>query len=567
MGAHARDRANFSVKRCRACRPQPGSGRADSGMHPVSGRSLERRAAWLGLGALTIAAVLVFWVFDALPFQDLPAHAGLIALRHRYRASPFEQRFFIVAPHLGPYSLFRFLGEVLVVPLGPIGAIRAIATLPVVATPLALLWARRQLHGDRSPTVGYFGLALGFGFMTLLGFASYLLGVAALIVALTIWLELMASVDSEEPAASRWEIGSAAAAPALFLAHGHAFILFVALAGVSTLATGHRRRRLIRLRALAPALLLAAWVSWRERASAIPAGSVALPHPPIVAHFQGILDKLSLLITPTLLTRTGLDASVGVLVWAVVVAAVFATARSRGARTTPYSAPDDRSRVHATALLACVGTLAVAFSILPHSIGWFGFVDGRLVPLLLLVGLMAVRRHALGTLLGPTFDRGAPMAAGAMVTIALVASQRFQGEATGWKEVLGAVPANARLLNLPVDPNSQVFTAHPFVHYDKLVLADRPALVSDVWFHQGSGIYPTADNPSLLLPDTYSESDLRFVDWPAYRLADWDYVLLRTRPSAPEPEVPPALTLIVHRGGWWLFRSTPPSPTRVRALA
>jgi hypothetical protein len=249
---------------------------------------------------------------------------------------------------------------------------------------------------------------------------------------------------------------------------------------------------------------------------------------------------------------------VGVLVWAVVVAAAIATARSRDARTTPYSAPDHRSRVHATALLACVGTLAVAFSILPHSIGWFGFVDGRLVPVVLLVGLMAVRRPALGSVLGPTFDRSAPLAAGAMVTIALVASQRFQGEAAGWKEVLGAVPANARLLNLPVDPNSEVFTAHPFVHYDKLVLADRPALVSDVWFHQGSGIYPTPDNPSLLLPGTYSESDLRFVDWPAYRLADWDYVLLRTRPSAPEPQVPPALTLTVHRGGWWLFRSTPP---------
>ena len=81
-----------------------------------------------------------------------------------------------------------------------------------------------------------------------------------------------------------------------------------------------------------------------------------------------------------------------------------------------------------------------------------------------------------------------------------------------------------------------MFTAHPFVHYDKLVLADRPVVVSDVWFHQGSGIYPTADNPALRLPDTYSESDLRSIDWPAYRLADWDYVLIRTRPAASEPQ-------------------------------
>jgi hypothetical protein len=510
---------------------------------------------------LTIAAVLVFWLFDALPFQDLPAHAGLIALRHRYAASAFEQHFFVVAPHLGPYSLFRFLGETLVVPLGPIGAIRAIATLPIVATPLALLWARRRLHGDRSLTVAYFGLALGFGFMTLLGFASYLLGVAVLIVALTIWLELMVAADGATPSARPWEMASVGVTPCVLLAHGDAFVIFLGLAGVSTVATGNRWRRLVRLRALVPALGLAAWISWRERASAIPAGSVALPRAPSSAHFQGVLDKLSLLVTPTLLTRTGLDAAIGVFVWLVIGAAVIATARSlRDPQEGEHDerGHDDPSRAHATALLACVVVLWAAFLILPNSIGWFGFVDGRLVPLLLLLGLMALRRPALGRVLAATFERGAPIAGSAMVAIALVASQRFQGEAAGWREVLGAVPANARLLNLPIDPNSLVFTAHPFVHYDKLVLADRPALVSDVWFHQGSGIYPTADNPSLLLPDTYSESDLRFVDWPAYRLPDWDYVLLRTRPSAPEPQVPPALTLIVHRGGWWLFRSTPP---------
>ena len=98
----------------------------------MAGPALLKRAnaPWVGLVALLAAGVLVFWLFDALPFQDLPAHAGLIALRHRYPGSPFEQHFFVVAPHLGPYSLFRFLGEMFVVPLGPIGAIRAIATLP-----------------------------------------------------------------------------------------------------------------------------------------------------------------------------------------------------------------------------------------------------------------------------------------------------------------------------------------------------------------------------------------------------------------------------------------------------
>jgi hypothetical protein len=511
-----------------------------------------------------IAGVLVFWLFDSLPFQDLPAHGGLIALRHRLATSPFEQAFYVLAPHLGPYSLFRFLGDVLVVPLGPLGAIRAIASLPVVATPFALLWARRALHGERSPTVPYYGVALGFGFMTVLGFASYLLGVAALLVGLTAWLKLIALADRDDETAAamtwRWEFAVAIAAPCIFLAHGLAFVIFLGLAGVSALATGRRLHRLLRLRALGPAAALAAWVAWGERASVVPAGSVPVPHAALVPHFQGVWDKLSLLLTPTLVTRTGLDAAVGVLVWLVTGAAVVLTVWSLrespdpGVPASESGGTDEtESRAHSRALLACAAALAIAFAALPHSIGWFGFVDGRLVPLILLTGLLAVRRPALGRVVGAAFDRGAPVAAWAMVAITVGASYLFQAEAAGWKEVFRHVPPNSRVLNLPLDPDSAWFTAHPFVHYDKLIVASRPTLVSDVWFHQGTGIYPTAENPVLRLPNTYSESDLRVIDWPSYRLQDWDYVLVRTRPESPSPKVPGRLTLATHSGGWWLF--------------
>jgi hypothetical protein len=540
----------------------------DDGASVAGRRSPRARWAlvsWLGAGALTIAALSVFWAFDALPFQDLPAHAGLIAMRHRFGDSPYEQRFFVLAPHLGAYSLFRFLGELFVVPLGPVGAVRAIAAFPLVATPLALVWARRQLHGDRSPAAAYFGLALGFGFMTLLGLASYLMGVAALIVALAVWLELMVEADSPGPSASRWEIAAMVVAPVVLLTHGYAFIVFLGLAGVSAMATGERRRRLMRVRALAPAVAFAIWMAWRDRASALPAGSVAPQRAAFALHFQGVADKLSLALTPTLITRTGVDVVVGLSIWGVIAAAVVATARSL--RSPSPAAACERGRAHAKALLACLAALMAAFLILPHAIGWFGFVDGRLVPLLLMIGLLAVRRPALGRALETALDACAPAAALAMVAIALVASQRFQAEAAGWRDVLGAVPPKTRLLNLPIDPNSEVFTAHPFVHYDKLVLADRPVVVSDVWLHQGSALYPTAENPALRLPDTYSESDLRVIDWPSYRLSDWDYVLIRTRPLAQAPAVPPALALAAHRGGWWLFRNTTSAPYEPRPRA
>jgi hypothetical protein len=513
-------------------------------------------APWVGVWVLTIAGALVFWLFEALPFQDLPAHAGFIALRHRLAASPFEQRFFVLAPHIGPYSLFRALGDVATTVVGPVGAVRVMATLPVLATPAALVWARRRLHGDRSPTAAYFGLALSFGYMTLLGFASYLLGVAALIVGLTLWLDLLCAVDARSPQAARREALVAAFSPLLFVAHGHAFVLFLAMASVSALSAGRIWPRLVRLRALAPAVGLAAWAAWTDRASALPPGSVAAPNPPLAPHFQGAYEKLSLLITPTLITRTGADACVGIALWAVVIAGVAATVRWLR-RPAPVEPADEEttSRAHTRALLACLALVGLAFLALPYSIGWFGFVDGRLVPLLLLVGVMAVRRESFGRTLGALYDLCGPIAACSMVAIAFVASHLFQAEARGWREVLAVVPAEARLLNLPLEPNSEFLTAHPFIHYDKLALAERPLVVSDVWFHQGSALYPTAQNPVLRLPASYSESDLRWIDWPAYHLDDWDYVLIRTRSGSAQPSVPSQLALASHRGGWWLYRT------------
>ena len=236
---------------------------------------------------------------------------------------------------------------------------------------------------------------------------------------------------------------------------------------------------------------------------------------------------------------------------------LFRSYLRQGVRRPSFASETLTAERHTRALLAGAAAIGVIFLALPHAIGWFGFVDGRLVPLFLLLCLMAIRRPALGRFLRVALEKGAPILGCSMTALMLVASYRFQAEARGYHEVLGLVPAQARLLNLPLDPNSDVFTAHPFTHYDKLILAEKPIVVSDIWFHQGSALYPTSQNPALRLPASYSESNLRFIDWPAYRLEDWDYVLIRTRPDATAPFAPPRVELTAHRGGWWLYRVRP----------
>jgi len=529
-------------------------------------------AGWPAFGVLLSLGVLVFWAFDALPFQDLPAHAGLIAMRHRFADSAFEQRFFVLAPHLGPYSLFRFLGECLVGIIGPVRAVRAIACLPVIATPLALAFARKRLFGESGATFAFVGLSLAFGLMTLLGFASYLLGVSVMLVGITFWMTLAGAAYAGETTAQtrKKELLVAVFSPLVFVAHGHAFLLYLFIAFLSAVCAGARLGRTgmqnrlavaLRWRALIPAVALAGWVAWIERSGTRPAGSAPVAAANMVPHFQGILDKLSLLLTPTLMTRTGVDLLVGVGIWIFATSAVLRSIPKAGESQRPAEVASPviyYARTFRTGALA----LFLIFAALPHSIGWFGFVDGRLLPIVLYLALLSIDRERIGAWHRAILTRGAPLAALAVVSMALLSSYRFQEEARGYREVLGKVPVQARVLNLPLDPDSDLFAAHPFVHYDKLVLAERPIVVSDVWFHQGSALYPTAQNPALRLPSTYSESGLVFVDWPAYEFSDWDYILMRTRPDATSTGAPATvrqgstevpLNLVDHRGGWWLY--------------
>jgi hypothetical protein len=491
--------------------------------------------------------------------MDLPAHAGLIALRHRFAGSPFDKAYFLVVPHLGPYSLFRALGEALAAHFGPLGAVRVLALLPALLTPLAVVWARWRLHGECHAGVASMAAALSFGLMTAFGFASYLLGLTASIVGLTFWLELVGAHEAMARGNSGVARGKtqgqvrvtaallSAVAPVVFLSHGHALLLLLVVSCASLAASPWRTRRLALLLVYLPAVSVAAYATYCEHAAA---SSLT----PLVSctnsgmHFQGLADKLSLLLTPTLITRTGLDVLVGLAIWGTVAIA--------SARTVKHAWRGDTiADLQSRALALGVLSLGIAFAILPHTIGWFGFVDGRLLLPLLLFALVGIRSESLGPRLNQILRYTGGAAGCVQVAIVLLASSYFQREANGYTEVLAQIPAGSRLLDLPIDPDSRIFTGHPFVHYGMLALVDRPVLASDIWYHQGTAVYPRLGNPAFRLPSSYCESDMKSVDWKMYRLEDWDYVLMRQNASAATPTVPATLTLVSHRGGWWLWRN------------
>lgn len=511
-------------------------------MPTSSARSSSGKAAdpprALGLAALlllTIAAASIYWIWPALPFQDLPGHAGLIALRARIATSAFDQSYFVHVPRLGPYSVFRALGALFFRVHGPLFAVRLLGTLPVLALPSAMLFARKLIFGRVDPAHGFFALTLSFGYMTISGFASYNLAIAVALIAVAVHVAFLA--PSSKRRARSLGMAIAALSVALYFCHGFAFgLACVAVFGASLVPGVPLAKRASSLVLWFPGALVAVGASYVERRLPLPAGAMQ-PAVPTVAYYDGFLGKLSLLLTPTLMTRTGVDVAIGVVLWLSVGFVTFRARVKLGLAT--------RRLLAATALLFCV------FCILPHGIGWFGFVDGRVAPFLLLLPLLALEDSAWPR----WFLRAlAPGLALSMVLLLHVCASMFQAEARGAKDVLDAVPARARLLSLMVNPDSKVFTGSPFTHYDKLVLAERECVPSAMWFHQGSALYPTPQNPVLRLPSSYHEADIGHIDWTSFRLEDWDYVFLRTSTPAPLPDASPRLTLAAHGGTFWLYR-------------
>jgi len=498
------------------------------------------RVYWVIFVLLELGAIAVFWCFDAQPFMDFPGHAGVMALRQRYWGSLVLQRDYVVTLNLGGYPLYRLVSDGLAGLIGPVATMRAISTFPVVALPLAMHYARRRLYQDDSALFLFVTLVLSFGYMTQMGLTPFLVAFPVVIWALTDWLIYLEKC-STGPVALRREAGVAALVLMVGVMHAYAFAV---LSVIMLMTAASRRplwRYLICLRVLAPALFFVLFTAWLAKSTNLPPQAVAQVVP-FGAIYGSLLDKLGLLITPFLATRTGIDAAIGVAIWAAAVTGMVATLRRKS------------SSIAVPLRNACIA-LMVGFAVLPHRVRSFDFVDSRLLPIILLAAFMAID----GKAITPRWRRHTTMAAATAATtvvgLQLFAMQTFQGEAAGFHAVVGQMPAGRRMLYLPVQADSRIFISHPFVHYDKLAFVERGVLPSQFHFHHASGIFPTRNNPILRLPHDYVESDLKSIAWPHYDLAEWDFVMIRTFPDAPAPAVPEALALMDHRGGWWLYRS------------
>lgn len=468
-----------------------------------------------------------------LPFQDLAGHAGHLAIRERLANSPFEQRFLVDAARPGPYSLFRVLGHFFAQAWGALGALRALTLLPMVATPWAVVRLRRRLSTEGwDPTYALIGLFACLGLMLMFGFASYLTGTAVMLVALDAFLAIP---ESRTP----WRHVALAAAFAVFTFYAHGFSLLVLGALVlAIIATDVPRMRQMSIAAaLVPAgvCALSSQLALRDVTAHVSKSEALAP-----TLFQGPLDKLSLLVSPMLISRFGVDVALGLLLWG----SIFVGAWTCWGRNNHWPSSVGRKRVLRGGL-----ALLGLFLLLPHNAHWFGFVDGRLLPTSFLLVALALPE---GWWTARRRDAAALLTV-AQCTVLATCVAMFQSEMQGFDDIAQALPNDMRVLNFPIDANSRYVVGHPFVHVDKLLVLKRPELLSDLWLHQGTGLYARDANPALHLPSQYASTQVqegRALE--GISLEEWDYALLRKESMVPPP-VPPGWEPRRQSGAWWLY--------------
>lgn len=131
----------------------------------------------------------------------------------------------------------------------------------------------------------------------------------------------------------------------------------------------------------------------------------------------------------------------------------------------------------------------------------------------------------------------------------------FQREMVDF-EAAAMIPAEARVLNLPLQPNSRYVAGHPFLHADKLLLLERPMLLSDMWLHQGTGLYAREPNPVLALAASHSASAIAPQSaWTGVHDKDWDYALIRSDDLS-DGFLPAGWCYTKHAGAWWVAKRT-----------
>lgn len=484
------------------------------------------RDRWFSISFWVCCALLAvpLWSVEYLPMADLPQHAAQISIWTRWSDPELGYQQIYLRNWFTPY-LFGYLLTVALTPFMTVkAALTTVITAAVVGVPLATRFLIREVGGNKWWVFAVFPSVFGFAFDW--GFFNFLVGIPLALV-----LMVLALRYARNPT-RRFGVYLMAGFAGLFFVHILLFIYVALILGITILAKREDWKpgvlSLLPVIALLPLVLF--WLL-------VTRDTEALTHRAMIWELPNLTPRLVRLFSEVAGDATSL--------WTLFAGALaFALPWFLGAR--PSRQP--------TRWIPFATTLFV-FLVVPHEFLGTAFLYSRFAVFAIPTWLYAMEPTrdevvaSVRLLLGPALA----------ITCTFMTTLQFwsyEPEVVGLGDVIDRMPANARVLSVPLHRNSAYIRTPVFLHTPVWYQAEKGGVVD----------FSFAINFPLLFryrPEAEPRIPRMFVwnpgllDWQEHGGPTYDYFLVREfskEPSVFLASIGAPVTFIGRSGPWQLFK-------------
>lgn len=481
---------------------------------------------WFSITFWVCCALLAvpLWTVEYLPMTDLPQHAAQIAIWTRWSDPDFGYQQIYVQNWFTPY-LFGYLFAFVLTPFMSVNAaLTTVITVALIGIPLATRFVIREVGGNRWWVFAVFPSVFCFSFDW--GFLNFLVGVPLAL------LLLMAALRYAENPTRRSGVLLTAGFAGLFFVHVLLFIYVALILGLTILA--RREDWKPGLVSLAPIIVLLPLVLiWLY----VTRSTESLTHRAMLWELPGLMPRLVRLFSEVAGENPALwTLFVGIFAFALPL---FLGARpSRNpARWIPFAA-----------------TVAI-FLLVPHEFLGTAFLYSRYAVFAIPTWLYAMERKSPAPQSNIRLFLGPALA----VTCTMMTTLQFwsyEPEVAGLRQVIDQLPVNARILSIPVRPNSRYMRTPVFLHTPVWYQAEKGGVVDFSFAINFPLLFRYRPETEPRIPRMFVW-DPRMLKWEEHRGSSYDYFIVRDVGREPSPiltSIHAPVEFVGRSGMWQLFR-------------
>jgi len=467
------------------------------------------------------------WTVEYLPMADLPQHAAQISIWTHWNDPAFGYQEIYAQNWFTPY-LFGYLLTFLLTPFMSVqAALTTVITAALIGIPLATRLLIREVDGNRWWVFAVFPCVYGFAFDW--GFYNFLVGIP-----IALLLVLLALRFAARPTLIGGVVLSLGMA-GLFFVHVLLFAYVSLIFGLTALLEWGGWRRvsttLLPVLVLVPMVLFWLYVTRGSEAMTHRAAMWELKEQAVEGH--------------RLVRFFGEVAGDRLTVWTFAVGfSLFVLPLLLGARPS-----------RSTRRWLPFGVTLLAYFAVPHEFLGTAFLYSRYAIFAIPTWLYAMERDpehsppSLRLVIGPAL-------AVAWVIATTFQFWLYEPEVAGLAKVIEKMPANARVLSVPIERNSIYMRTPVFLHTPLWYQAEKGGIVDFSFAINFPPLFRYRPEHEPKIPRLFVW-DTRLFNWGAFDGSRYDYLIVRKLhevPSALIAESDAPVSFVGNVGPWQLFK-------------